>query len=114
VIGGLKKGETTGAYKIRMIPDVSIDKIEAHDLDAVILPGGSPGVINLEQDKRVIRLVKEMLTGAHCIDNRVVVDGKIVTSQGPGTAMEFSMKLAEILVGKPKVEEVNKGVLAQL
>jgi len=44
----------------------------------------------------------------------VVVDGKLITSQGPGTAMEFAMKLVEILIGKEKVEEVNNEVLARL
>lgn len=34
----------------------------------------------------------------HC-ETSVCVDGKIVTSRGPGTAMEFSMKLVELLVG---------------
>jgi 4-methyl-5(b-hydroxyethyl)-thiazole monophosphate biosynthesis len=47
-------------------------------------------------------------------DNRVVVDGKIITSRAPGTAMEFAMALVEILAGKAKVEEVNRGVLAKL
>ena len=45
---------------------------------------------------------------------RVVVDDNIITSQGPGTAIEFAFKLVEILLGKDKVAEVNKGVLARL
>lgn len=47
-------------------------------------------------------------------DERVVVDGNIITSQGPGTAVEFAFKLVEILLGKEKVSEVNKGVLARI
>jgi 4-methyl-5(b-hydroxyethyl)-thiazole monophosphate biosynthesis len=47
-------------------------------------------------------------------DDRVVVDGSIVTSRSPGTAMEFAMKLVEILEGRSKMEEVNRGVLARL
>lgn len=47
-------------------------------------------------------------------DERVVVDGNIITSQGPGTAMEFAFKLVEVLLGKEKVAEVNKGVLARI
>jgi len=30
----------------------------------------------------------------------VVVDGKIITSKGPGTAMDFALKLIELLQGK--------------
>ena len=37
---------------------------------------------------------------------RVVVDGNCITSQGPGTAMAFSLKLVEILFGKELMETV--------
>lgn len=47
-------------------------------------------------------------------DERVVVDGNIITSQGPGTAIEFAFKLVEVLLGKDKAAEVNKGVLARI
>lgn len=47
-------------------------------------------------------------------DERVVTDNKIITSQGPGTAIEFAFKLVEALLGKEKAAEVNKGVLARI
>jgi 4-methyl-5(b-hydroxyethyl)-thiazole monophosphate biosynthesis len=34
------------------------------------------------------------------------VDGTCVTSRGPGTALEFALKLVELLYGKEKAEEV--------
>jgi len=37
----------------------------------------------------------------------VVVDAKIVTSRGPGTAMDFSLTLIELLMGKEKRDEVE-------
>ena len=43
-----------------------------------------------------------------------MVDGNIITSQGPGTAIEFAFKLVEMLLGKEKAAEVNKGVLARI
>ncbi len=39
-------------------------------------------------------------------ESRVVVDGNCVTSRGPGTAMEFSLKLVELLFGKERMEAV--------
>ena len=42
---------------------------------------------------------------------RVVVDEKIVTSRGPGTAMDFALELVEKLVGKTKRVEVEKGLV---
>jgi 4-methyl-5(b-hydroxyethyl)-thiazole monophosphate biosynthesis len=47
-------------------------------------------------------------------ENRVVVDGNVITSRSPGTAMEFAMKLVEILFDTARVETVNKGVMAHL
>jgi 4-methyl-5(b-hydroxyethyl)-thiazole monophosphate biosynthesis len=47
-------------------------------------------------------------------DERVVVDGPVVTSRAPGTAMEFAFKLVELLAGPDKAKEVNQGVMARL
>jgi len=47
-------------------------------------------------------------------EDRVVGDGLLVTSQGPGTAIEFALKLVELLVGKGKMLDVNSGVLARI
>ncbi|MDH3354883.1 MAG: DJ-1/PfpI family protein [Chromatiales bacterium] len=41
----------------------------------------------------------------------VVIDGNVITSRGPGTAMAFALTLIEILVGKGKRDEVAKGLL---
>lgn len=46
------------------------------------------------------------------VNDPVVVDGNIVTSQGPGTALPFALKLAEILMGKKTADEVKAGMLA--
>ena len=47
-------------------------------------------------------------------DDRVVMDGKIITSQSPGTAMELALKLVEILFGVDRMKKVNAGVLARV
>lgn len=58
--------------------------------------------------------VREELQREKISDDRVVKDGNLITSQAPGTAMEFAFKLVEALYGLEKVKEVNKGVLALL
>jgi len=42
---------------------------------------------------------------------RVVADEKVVTSRGPGTAMDFSLELIEKLLGKAKRDEVEVGLV---
>ena len=42
----------------------------------------------------------------------VVADGNIITSQGPGTAIEFSFAIVEKLIGKDTVKNLRKRVLA--
>lgn len=40
--------------------------------------------------------------------NGVVIDGNIITSQGPGTAMEFALKIVEVLQGKEKADRLKR------
>jgi 4-methyl-5(b-hydroxyethyl)-thiazole monophosphate biosynthesis len=40
--------------------------------------------------------------------DRVVVDQNIITSQAPGTAIEFALKIVEVLAGKPRVLALKK------
>mmetsp|Transcript_27651 Transcript_27651/g.27878 ORF Transcript_27651/g.27878 Transcript_27651/m.27878 type:complete len:192 (+) Transcript_27651:42-617(+) len=41
----------------------------------------------------------------------VVVDGNIITSQGPATTLLFALKLVEILFGAEKADEIGKAML---
>jgi 4-methyl-5(b-hydroxyethyl)-thiazole monophosphate biosynthesis len=46
------------------------------------------------------------------VDGKVAVDGNCITSQGPGTALQFALKLVELLFGQDKSQEVAKAMLA--
>ena len=55
-----------------------------------------------------------LLLGAEFAGNeRVVVDGNIITSKGVGTAIEFSLKLVELLVGKKTAETLKKKMIVK-
>ncbi len=41
------------------------------------------------------------------VHDPVVQDGKVITSRGPGTAMDFALHLIEVLVGRAKRDEVE-------
>jgi 4-methyl-5(b-hydroxyethyl)-thiazole monophosphate biosynthesis len=45
------------------------------------------------------------------LGDAVVVDGKVVTSQGPGTAMDFALTLIELLVGSAMRHQVEAGLV---
>lgn len=64
----------------------------------------------LLEGKRVTSFpgVIDDLSGTHhCSDERVVVDGGVITSKGPGTAMDFALTLVELLAGKTKRDAVE-------
>lgn len=51
------------------------------------------------------------LEGGTYVEDRVVVDGTVVTSRGPGTALEFALALVGILRGATVQAELGKRML---
>lgn len=55
---------------------------------------------------------QEQLQGDYnYITEKVVKDGNLITSQGPGTAFDFALAIAKELAGEVKAKEVAKGLL---
>jgi len=52
----------------------------------------------------------EAVPGIEYLETAVVTDGRVITSRGPGTAMDFALVLIETLVGKTKRDEVEAGL----
>lgn len=48
------------------------------------------------------------------VDAPVVVDGHCITSQGPGTALAFSLKLVELIQGEDKARKIAESMIAPL
>ena len=46
------------------------------------------------------------------LDQKVVVDGNIITSEGPATAVEFALTLIEKLCGKEESQKIRKDIIA--
>jgi 4-methyl-5(b-hydroxyethyl)-thiazole monophosphate biosynthesis len=49
--------------------------------------------------------------GAEALQERVVVDGNLITSRGAGTAAEFALALIERLIGPDKAREIRERTL---
>jgi len=45
------------------------------------------------------------------LDRPVVRDGQVITSRGPGTAMDFALELIDALEGRAKREEVEQALV---
>jgi len=146
LLAGIADPPIVGGHGIKLMPDISIDDVKA--CDALVLPGGNPGYLNLERDQRVLRLIRAAykagkyvaaicaaphvlgvagimegakatcypgleIPGAQRVEEeRVVRQGKIITSQGPGTALDFALSLVEALTTKENEREVRKALLA--
>jgi 4-methyl-5(b-hydroxyethyl)-thiazole monophosphate biosynthesis len=56
-------------------------------------------------------LDKMDIPGMTFVKAPVVIDGKVITSRGPGTAMDFALTLIEVLGGKGLRDEVERPLL---
>ena len=130
-----------------LIPDTTLDQVQAQDFDMIVLPGGQPGADHLRDDPRIQRMLKQQVAAdkfvaaicaapralaqaglldgkrvtsfpgsleggpaenVHYLTDPVVIDGKLITSRGPGTAMDFALSLIELLLGKAARDKVEK------
>jgi protein deglycase len=53
------------------------------------------------------------LTGANIGRNNVEIDGRIITSKGPGTAMEFALVLVEVLKDKEMARALKSAMILE-
>lgn len=149
VVAGLQSGPVKCARGTVIQPDTTLEAAIADTYDMIVLPGGQPGATNLENDARVVQLLKQMAaksryTAAICaapkvlavaglldgkratsfpgsLDNMhfprihleakdVVTDHHVVTSRGPGTAMDFALELIRLLEGDAVRDKVEAGL----
>ena len=58
--------------------------------------------------------VADQLTVTSRLPDRVVIDGRLMTSQGPGTTMEFALAAIRELAGSALAKRVSEGLLANI
>ncbi len=60
ITAGVGGTSITAAHQVTILTDTIVEKLDAAQLDAVVLPGGMPGAANLRDSTIVIDLLKEM------------------------------------------------------
>ena len=112
-------GGIPGAEHLRD-SELLVDILEKHDIHDAILaaicaaPALVLGAHGFVMDKQATCYpgFEDGLTGAQYVaDQPVVMDENIMTSQGPATAMVFSLSLLANLIGYEKTQEVAAGLL---
>ena len=58
--------------------------------------------------------VAEKLTLADRVDEAVVVDGNIITSQGPGTCFKFALEIIGQVDGREKANGIANGMVVEI
>lgn len=81
---GILSKQIRGAHGINIAAENLIDEISVDDFDALILPGGLPGTINLRDSEKVIKLVqkshnKQKICAAICAAPIVLRDSGIAS-----------------------------------
>ena len=129
----------TGAHGICVSMDEKLSEISG-ECDIVILPGGIPGVPNLKANPKVEALVKkqndrgayvaaicagptalgaatcypgcegQLMAKTHSTDS-VVVDGNVITSRGVGTAIDFGLKIVEVMIDKTIADDLAEKIV---
>jgi protein deglycase len=137
VTAGLDPGPVRASRGVVLVPDTQLDQVITERFDMIVLPGGREGAKRLQEDARILDLLRRtakrgdyiaaicaaprVLAEAGLLEERratsfpgildgiegiklsrdpVVQDGMIVTSRGPGTAMDFALELVRLLLGE--------------
>ncbi len=134
-----------GSHQIAVAADINEKSIVLDDsVDAIVLPGGMPGTLNLERSAIVQKAIdwavehnklvcaicaapsilghkgllhgkkatcfpgfEEELFGAEVVKEFVVKDENIITAKGMGSAIEFGLRIAEILTNPLEAKKIR-------
>ena len=114
VLPGGMPGSETLAKDERMLHLLRQMAAEGAYIAAICAAPMALHAAGLLEGKRVTAFpgVLDRLPGQHHdTGEAVVVDGRIITSRGPGTAMDFALTLVERLAGPAKRAEVAAGLV---
>ena len=145
---GVDEDVIIGSHQIPVLADIREEGVKLDSsLEAVILPGGMPGTLNLQKSSFVQKAIdyalendkylcaicaaplilghKEILKdkkatcypgfecdlkGADVTGGYVEADGKVITAKGAGVAIDFALKITEMLKDKETADKINASI----
>ena len=148
---GVNDNIIVGSHNIPIVTVTITQEIKLDDtLEMIILPGGMPGTINLENDPAVQEAIdfcvkndkfigaicaapsilghkgilknkkavcfegfENQLEGADVSKDSVMADGNIITARGAGVAVQFGLKLVEVLISKERSDTLKAAILCE-
>jgi len=110
VIAGLHEGYIEGSRRVKVVPDSTLDEIDSHNFDMIVLPGGQPGSDNLKADERIKELIwdfysKGKLMGAICAAPYVLAEAGILEGKRVTSYPSYKDRLGFVLYEEEKVVE---------
>ncbi|MGD9874299.1 MAG: DJ-1 family glyoxalase III [Kiritimatiellia bacterium] len=147
-VAAIAPGPVICSRKVKLLPDREWREIDPLEYDALVIPGGAPGVDRLMKDGGVLETlrifdecgkwicaicagplvlqaagilkkqrltchpaVKEDLHTGMWMDEPVVRDGNLITSQGPGTCFEFALTIVSTLENPSAAQKIARGMV---
>lgn len=110
--GGMPGTKNLGAHGdlIKKIKEFNQQKKLLGAICAAPMVFGQAGILN-GRNATIYPGMEACIDRAKPSTERVVVDGHIITSRGPGTAMDFALAALEALQGKDVVENLRKDLV---
>lgn len=144
---GIGSKKIVSTHQVTVLADIEDKDVIIENIDAIILPGGMPGVLNLEKSSVVKSYInycnnnnkyiaaicaapsilghnnilknknatcfpgfENELFGANIVDDYVCVDGNIITAKGAGVAIDFSLKIIELILNKEISSKIRASI----
>lgn len=142
---GVGEDFVIGSHQIPVAADISEKALVLDDtVEAIVLPGGMPGTLNLEKSPVVQKAIdwavendklicaicaapsilghkglldgkkatcfpgfQDELFGADVTNDFVETDGNFITAKGMGSAVEFGLRIAEVLANPLEVKKIR-------
>jgi len=113
VLPGGMPGAETLRDDIRVLAMVRRHVQEQRTVAAICAAPMALGAAGVLQGRRATCYpgFEEHLAGAERCTDKVVIDGPVITSRGPGTAMDFALELVARLASPEKAQELRAGML---